>query len=56
MKWLLIEFNSGRIFFFDIKSFDAKKNMYFYGYIREQTSFCLYTIKKAYKGIESNGY
>ncbi len=44
MKWLLIEFKSGRIIFFDKKSFDAKKTMYFYSYNIEQTSFCLKTI------------
>jgi len=52
---MLIEFKSIRIIFFNKKAFNAKKTMYFYGYIREQTSFCLNTITKAYKGIEENG-
>jgi len=46
-KWMLIEFKSIRS-----KSVNAKKIMYFYGYIREQTSFFLNTIKKLIRVLE----
>ncbi len=44
---MLIEFKSIRS-----KSVNAKKIMYFYGYIREQTSFFLNTIKKLIRVLE----
>jgi len=41
MKWSLIEFKNGRIIYFDIKSFDATKTMYFLGLFQNHTSFIL---------------